>query len=96
MSGEGEVIDLSIRGGGIVSATVVLPGTTLELQIHESAQASPLTVAQAVVRWCHHGRFGLEFVSLQPGEWARLQSIVTALERHPYEQNQSSQDRAAI
>jgi hypothetical protein len=37
------------------------------------------------VRWTREGRFGIEFLSLVPEEWARLQHTVTQLELHPYQ-----------
>ena len=81
VGGEGNVVDLSLRGCGILSATAVHPGTTLEL-----------TIQQAVVRWCRDGRIGIEFVSLQPDEWTRLQGIVKELTRQPYERANDRQD----
>jgi hypothetical protein len=85
VDGEGTVVDLSLRGCGIASQTAIHPGTTLTLRIHVPEPETALTVQQAVVRWCRDGRIGLEFVSLPPDEWARLQRIVKALTRHPYE-----------
>jgi len=37
------------------------------------------------VRWTREGRFGIEFLSLVPEEWAQLQHTVTQLELHPYQ-----------
>lgn len=85
VDGEGTVVDLSLRGCGIASQTAIHPGTTLTLRIHVPEPETTLTVQQAVVRWCRDGRIGLEFVSLPPDEWARLQRLVKALTRHPYE-----------
>ena len=85
VDGEGTVVDLSLRGCGIASQTAIHPGTTLTLRIHVSEPETALTVQQAVVRWCRDGRIGLEFVSLPPDEWARLQRLVKDLTRHPYE-----------
>ena len=92
VGGDGEVVDLSLRGCGILSTTGVHPGTTLELRIHITDQDIPLTVQQGVVRWCRDGRIGLEFVSLQPDEWTRLQGIVKELTRQPYERANDRQD----
>ncbi len=85
VDGEGHAIDLSLRGCGIVTQTAVHPGTTLTIRIHQSPDEAALTVQQAVVRWCRNGRIGLEFVTLQPDEWVRLQAIVKDLTRQPYE-----------
>ncbi|HAN93379.1 MAG TPA: hypothetical protein DCQ33_15045, partial [Nitrospira sp.] len=54
--------------------------------------AAALTIQQAVVRWCRDGRIGIEFVSLQPDEWTRLQGIVKELTRQPYERANDRQD----
>lgn len=85
VDGEGHAIDLSLRGCGIVTQTAVHPGTTLTIRIHQSLDGAALTVQQAVVRWCRNGRLGLEFVTLQPDEWVRLQALVKDLTRQPYE-----------
>ena len=92
VGGEGNVVDLSLRGCGILSATAVHPGTTLELRIQPAGDAAALTIQQAVVRWCRDGRIGIEFVSLQPDEWTRLQGIVKELTRQPYERTNDRQD----
>jgi hypothetical protein len=94
VEGNGTVVDLSLRGCGIVSQTAVHPGTTLTLRIHVPVPETTLTVRQAIVRWCRDGRIGLEFLSLPPDEWARLQRIVKALTRHPYERNHETQEDA--
>jgi len=92
VEGDGTVVDLSLRGCGIVSQTAMHPGTTLTLRIHLPDPETMLTVQQAVVRWCRDGRIGLEFQSLPPDEWARLQRIVKALTRHPYERTHDAQE----
>lgn len=85
VEGEGRVVDLSLRGCGIVTSAAVHPGTTLTVRIDQSPDEAALTVQQAVVRWCRNGRIGLEFVTLQPDEWVRLQALVKDLTRQPYE-----------
>ena len=88
VQGEATLADLSLRGCGLVSSVDLLPGTLVELRIDTVGASGLLTIGQAVVRWCRHGRAGLEFLSLQPGEWARLQDLVKALDRHLYEQTE--------
>ena len=83
--GEGEVIDLSQRGCCVVCKTAVHPGGTITLRVHVLPDEPLITIQEAVVRWTREGRFGVEFVSLIPEEWARLQHTVTQLERHPYQ-----------
>jgi len=90
VSGEGTLADLSIRGCRILSATEVKAGTTLQLRVDMSGGKPPIQVTQAVVRWCRDRSFGLEFVSLTPGEWARLQDVVKDLELEPYQRAMSS------
>ena len=85
VKGEGNVVDLSVRGCRIFSLTEVKAGTALQLEIHVSKQDPPIRVTQAVVRWYRDSSFGLEFVSLSPDAWARLQQLVKDLEREPYQ-----------
>ena len=85
VSGEGEVIDLSLQGCCVVCKTAVHPGGTITLRVHVLPDEPSITIQEAVVRWTREGRFGVEFVSLIPDEWARLQHTVTQLERHPYQ-----------
>ncbi len=83
VSGEGTLVDLSIRGCRIVSVSTVKPGTTLNVRIDVSSHAPSIHVQEAVVRWCRDGTFGLEFVSLIPEEWAQLQRLVKELGTPP-------------
>ena len=91
VGGTGALLDLSLRGCRIDSTTDVRPGTSLELKIQASEEEPPLTVKEAVVRWSRTGQFGLEFITLAPEEWARLQHTVTELELHPYQQKASEE-----
>lgn len=84
VGGEGSVIDLSIRGCRVDSRVTVMTGTILELRLHAAEHEPPIAVDQAIVRWSRNHQFGVEFMSLQPGEWARLQHIVKELEQEPY------------
>jgi hypothetical protein len=92
VSGEGNLTDLSIRGCCVSSATAVKPGTTLQLRVDVSDDEPPIQVTQAVVRWCRDRSFGLEFASLTPDEWARLQHVVKELELEPYQRKASSDE----
>jgi hypothetical protein len=82
VGGEGSLVDLSLRGCRIATLIDVHPGTTLELRIHLSDEEPALKVEQGVVRWHRDSQFGLEFASLKPEEWARLQHAVKELERN--------------
>lgn len=85
VGGDGDIIDLSLRGCRVESQTEVRPGTSLELRIQTSEEEPPLKIQEAVVRWSRVEQFGLEFVTMAPEEWARLQHTVTQLELHPYQ-----------
>lgn len=89
VSGVGNLTDLSIRGCCVFSTTEVKPGTTLQLRVDVSDGEPPIQVTQAVVRWCRDRSFGLEFASLSPDEWARLQQVVKHLELEPYQRKAS-------
>ena len=95
VGGEGTLVDLSIRGCRIESQTEVRPGTSLELRIQASDDEPPLMIQEAVVRWSRIQQFGLEFVSLAPEDWARLQHTVTQLELQPYQDKPSHDTEAA-
>ncbi len=90
ISGEGTLGDLSIRGCRVFSSADVKPGTTLQVRVELSSRQPPIQVKQAVVRWRRDGSFGLEFVSLIPDEWARLQQVVKELELEPYQRETAS------
>lgn len=85
VAGEGQLQDLSIRGCRITSGVQVKPGTALALRIEVFDQAPAIHVTEAVVRWSRDGHFGLEFVSLAPDQWSRLQRVVKELELQPYQ-----------
>ena len=91
VGGDGNITDLSLRGCRVESQTEVRPGTSLEVRIHTSEEEPPLKIHEAVVRWSRAQQFGMEFVKLEPEEWARLQHTVTQLELQPY-QKVSSED----
>jgi hypothetical protein len=95
VSGEGDVIDLSIRGCRVSSQAEVPPGAAIELTIQLPNPAPPLVVAQAVVRWCRTKQFGLEFVTLQSDAWDRLRHLVTQLEAQPYLRDEPAKSATA-
>lgn len=93
VGGEGNLIDLSLRGCRVDSQTDVGPGTVLQVRIAVSAEEPPLQIQEAIVRWSRNREFGLEFVTLAPDEWARLQHTVTQIELHPYQKESSAVGR---
>jgi c-di-GMP-binding flagellar brake protein YcgR len=87
VGGEGDIVDLSIGGCRIESAVDVQPGVSLEVRIVTTGQESPIQIQQAIVRWKRGREFGLEFVTMGPGEWTRLQRTVEQIEMEPYERD---------
>ena len=84
VGGEGNLMDLSIRGCRIESQTDVQPGASLEVRIAAVEHEPPIQIQQALVRWSREHEFGLEFVTMAPEEWARLQHTVKQMEMEPY------------
>jgi hypothetical protein len=87
VGGEGDIVDLSISGCRIDSGTDVQPGASLEVRIVTKDPESPIQIQQAIVRWKRGRQFGLEFVTMAAGEWARLQHTVEQIEMEPYERD---------
>ncbi|KAF4516179.1 hypothetical protein B566_EDAN000418 [Ephemera danica] len=94
VSGDGNLMNLSIRGCCVFSSAAVKPGTTLQLCVDLLDGQPPIQVTQAVVRWCRDRSFGLEFASMAPEDWARLQCVVKELEMEPYKRAGSSDNAA--
>jgi hypothetical protein len=95
VGGDGILVDLSLRGCRVESPTEVRAGTSLELRVQASEDEPPLKIQEAVVRWSRSQQFGLEFVTLEPEEWARLQHTVTQLELHPYQKGEADEGMEA-
>lgn len=72
----------------------VAPGTTLDVRVQTAGDAIPVQVQQAVVRWSRPPQFGLEFVTLVPEEWARLQEVVRRIEMEPYQREAEETQKA--
>jgi len=94
VSGEGHLEDLSIRGCRVFTPSDVKAGTTLRLRIDVPRDEPPIHVSQAIVRWCRDRKLGLEFTTLTPDEWARLQHVVKELELQPYQRESHEQQSA--
>ena len=93
VGGEGSLVDLSTRGCRIESSTDVHPGASLEVRIVAREHEPPIQIQQAFVRWSRGRQFGLEFVTMAPEEWARLQHIVKQIEMEPYERDEQAAKR---
>ena len=90
VGGEGSVVDLSIRGCRIESHTDVQPGASLEVRIAAIEHEPPIQIQHALVRWSRVRQFGLEFETMVPEEWARLQHTVKQIEMEPYERDKQA------
>jgi hypothetical protein len=71
-TGDGVLLDLSIKGCGIQSEMSVHPKENLSLAIHLSASHPPIEVQTAIVKSVSGNRFGLEFLQMEPTEKKRL------------------------
>lgn len=91
IGGEGNVVDLSIRGCRVASLTDVQPGASLDVLIKTDDHEPSIKIQQAVVRWSRAKEFGLEFVTMSPEEWARLQHVVKQIEMEPYQRQQQEE-----
>ena len=90
VGGEGDIIDLSIRGCRIESPTDVQPGASLKVRIETTEYEPPIQIQQALVRWSRGREFGLEFVTMDTDEWARLQHTMKQIEMEPYERDKQA------
>jgi hypothetical protein len=95
IGGEGNVVDLSIRGCRVASLTDVQPGASLDVLIETDDHEPPIKIQQAVVRWSRVKEFGLEFITMAPEEWARLQHVVKEIEMEPYQRQQQEEQNVS-
>lgn len=94
VGGEGSLMDLSARGCRIESSTDVQPGASLRVGIEAIEHEPPIQIQHAVVRWIRMGQFGLEFETMAPEEWTRLQHIVKQIEMEPYKRDKQDAERS--
>ncbi len=92
VGGEGNVVDLSIRGCRIESSIDVQPGASLEIRIMVAGHNHPIYIQAAIVRWSRGEEFGLEFEVIAPIEWTHLQDFVKVMELEPYQRAQEQTD----
>jgi hypothetical protein len=77
--GEGTIVTLSIRGCGLTSHQPLGKGSLLRLHIRHVEQEAPIEIGVAVVRSSTSRQLGIEFLSLQPDEEARLRRLLEHL-----------------
>lgn len=86
VAGEGQTLDLSLRGCRVETDTAVPPGTELELRIYRPPEPTPIAVDSAAVRWARGREFGVEFLRLQSGEVEQLHRLLMDVEGGPTQQ----------
>ena len=92
VGGEGNVVDLSIRGCRIESPIDVQPGASLEVRIAAIEHEPPIQIQAAIVRWSREREFGLEFEVIAPTEWGHLQDVVKQIELESYQRESQAAD----
>ncbi len=88
IAGKGTVVNLCKNGWKVVGNQGVPDGACLALRMSLPVGSypimtryySPLEVDLAVVRWSIGREFGLEFISMEAGEWKRIRQFVKTLE----------------
>jgi hypothetical protein len=77
--GQGKTLDLSDGGCRIETDQPVVAGAAFECRIYAPGLNWPLRIEEAQVRWVKGKTFGLQFVSMQPEERAKLQEVIANL-----------------
>lgn len=81
VKGLGTVLDLSMSGCGIESATAVREKTIVSLGIHIAANHPPIEIQRALIQYRTGKRFGLEFLHMEEAQKERLQDNMKCLLR---------------
>ena len=76
MRGTGVVVDLSVAGCRISSASPVKPGELLGVLIEPPRCVDTLYITRALVRWANGQEFGLEFLLMDLRDRQRLDEMV--------------------
>ena len=77
---EGQVVDISLLGSGIACEKTISKGTYVNLRFHLPHVEEPMKVDLAVARWSHEGKFGVEFIHINPEEQECLQRLLKFLQ----------------
>jgi hypothetical protein len=75
----GTVVNLSREGCAIRSTAPIAKGDYLRVWIFLSANQTPIEVGIAPVRWSANEQFGVEFITLTPGDATRLRDLLALL-----------------
>ena len=79
VTGEGELINLSIKGCALRSHVSMEEGMLLALQIQPAGSAAPVHIDMARVRWVNDDECGIEFQFLYDKECKALLHLIRAL-----------------
>ncbi|WP_447978268.1 PilZ domain-containing protein [Candidatus Nitrospira bockiana] len=79
LEGEGVVVDLSRGGCRVECDHQPANGSELRVSLFVPDYSWPMTVERALVRWVKGRSFGLEFLSLQDAQRARLSRFIMRL-----------------
>jgi hypothetical protein len=77
--GQGKTLDLSDGGCRIETDCPVVVNSSFECRIYAPGLSWPLRVEQAQVRWVKGKTFGLQFLSMQADERAKLKQVIADL-----------------
>ena len=75
--GEGQVLDMSVRGCLVESFVPVKVGGDLQLRLFLSEPDLSMRVPRAAVRWAQGLRFGVEFMGMEEKDRGRLNRFLT-------------------
>lgn len=75
-SGKGELKNLTISGGEIMSEVPFTIGAHLRLQVQSSGARPPIVITLAIVRWKREDRYGIEFVRFQGDAKQQLEDML--------------------
>jgi hypothetical protein len=73
------VKDLSLRGCRLESTLRPFTGMQVEVFLQVEADAAPIHINKATVRWSGSQGIGVEFVTMEPPEQERLKQLVGQL-----------------
>jgi len=79
LAGAGTVTEMSREGWRIQAETALPVGTLMSLAIRLPGHVTPVSIAQAVVRWSEGDAFGISLLTLEPGPAAQLSEFFSRL-----------------
>lgn len=79
--GQGRTLDVSAGGCKIESDMKVEQGAKFECRLHVPGLDWPLRIDEVTVRWVDGNGFGIAFSRITPEEFAKLKTVLSALEQ---------------